>query len=304
MSKSMSKSMKKKNSNTMFNKLVNNKITLYVVALIAFILLVGHIINSQFTAILLFFLAGGVAYCFTKNMTIVLGSSIAVTTIATMSRSFFVYQEGMKEGISGEKKSELSEESETTSTETNGTGTNGKGSNGTGSNGTGTNGTGTNGTGSTGTGSNGTGSTGTGTNGTGTNGTGTNGTGSNGTGSNGTGTNGTGTNGEAPEALTQLTPALFNNIPNKDQMQKQLGKATEMEQAYDNLEKIMGKDNIQSISTDTKDLIRQQNELIKQLKTMTPALNDAMSSIGNLDFSKLTGMFNSATKTLSEMKSQ
>jgi hypothetical protein len=302
MSKSMSKSMKKKNSNTMFNKLVNNKITLYVVALIAFILLVGHIINSQFTAILLFFLAGGVAYCFTKNMTIVLGSSIAVTTIATMSRSFFVYQEGMKEGISGEKKSELSEESEeseATSTGTNGTGSNGTGSNGIGSNGKGSNGTGTNGKGSNGTGTNGKGS-----NGTGTNGTGTNGTGSNGTGTNGTGTNGTGTNGEAPEALTQLTPALFNNIPNKDQMQKQLGKATEMEQAYDNLEKIMGKDNIQSISTDTKDLIRQQNELIKQLKTMTPALNDAMSSIGNLDFSKLTGMFNSATKTLSEMKSQ
>jgi hypothetical protein len=291
MSKSMSKSMKKKNSNTMFNKLVNNKITLYVVALIAFILLVGHIINSQFTAILLFFLAGGVAYCFTKNMTIVLGSSIAVTTIATMSRSFFVYQEGMKEGIgiSGEKISELSEESETTSTETNGTGTNGTGTNGKGSNGTGSNGTGSNGTGS---------------NGTGSNGTGTNGTGTNVTGSNGTRSNGTGSNGEAPEGLTQLTPALFNNIPNKDQMQKQLGKATEMEQAYDNLEKIMGKDNIQSISTDTKDLIRQQNELIKQLKTMTPALNDAMSSIGNLDFSKLTGMFNSATKTLSEMKSQ
>jgi uncharacterized protein YoxC len=87
-------------------------------------------------------------------------------------------------------------------------------------------------------------------------------------------------------------------------MQKQLGKASEMEQAYDNLEKIMGKDNIQSISTDTKDLIKQQNELIKQLKTMTPALNDAMSSIGNLDLSKLTSMFSSATKTLSDMKAE
>ena len=85
-------------------------------------------------------------------------------------------------------------------------------------------------------------------------------------------------------------------------MQKQLGEATEMEQAYDNLEKIMGKENIQSISNETKDLIKQQNELIKQLKTMTPALNDAMSSIGNLDLSKLTNMFTSATKSLSELK--
>lgn len=258
MSKSMSKSMKKKNSNTMFNKLANNKITLYVVAIIAFIVLVGHIINSQFSAILLFFLAGGVAYCFTKNMTIVLGSSLAVTTIATMSRSIFVYQEGMKEGIDpsnnvgSSKKKDSKDEvdlKDELGLSNNNSVSNTKDSmekvslvNKPSSN--------------------------------------------------------------KSEPLTQLKPALLDNIPNKDQMQKQLGKATEMEQAYDNLEKIMGKDNIQSISTDTKDLIKQQNELIKQLKTMTPALNDAMSSIGNLDFSKLSGMFNSATQALSQLKSQ
>jgi hypothetical protein len=254
--------MKKKNSNTMFNKLANNKITLYVVAIIAFIVLVGHIINSQFSAILLFFLAGGVAYCFTKNMTIVLGSSLAVTTIATMSRSFFVYQEGMTvQAPSGEiiekiekipEKSEELEEPEESEEP-------------------GTEATGAMDTGSTRTLARGRSS---------------------------------GATGATTETLTQLKPALLDNIPNKDQMQKQLGKATEMEQAYDNLEKIMGKDNIQSISTDTKDLIKQQNELIKQLKTMTPALNDAMSSIGNLDFSKLSGMFNSATQALSQLKSQ
>jgi len=237
MSKSMNKSMKKKNSNAMFNKLVNNKITLYVVAIIALITLLGNIINSEFSAVLLFFLVGGIAYCFTKNMTIVLGSSILVTTVATMSRSFFFYQEGLVEDMSGRpmrpsktKTSETSETSEIPEI--------------------------------------------------------------------------TEPTKPAPESLTPLTPSLVNNIPNKDQMQKQLGKASEMEQAYDNLEKIMGKDNIQSISTDTKDLIKQQNELIKQLKTMTPALNDAMSSIGNLDLSKLTSMFSSATKTLSDMKAE
>jgi hypothetical protein len=242
MGKSMNKSMKKKNSNAMFNKLVNNKITLYVVAIIALITLLGNIINSEFSAVLLFFLVGGIAYCFTKNMTLVLGSSVVVTTVATMSRSFFFYQEGLVADMSGrpmrpsKTKTKTSETSETSEipeipeiTEP--------------------------------------------------------------------------TN-PAPESLTPLTPSLVNNIPNKDQMQKQLGKASEMEQAYDNLEKIMGKDNIQSISTDTKDLIKQQNELIKQLKTMTPALNDAMSSIGNLDLSKLTSMFSSATKTLSDMKAE
>uniref|UniRef100_A0A6C0D4C9 Uncharacterized protein n=1 Tax=viral metagenome TaxID=1070528 RepID=A0A6C0D4C9_9ZZZZ len=99
----------------------------------------------------------------------------------------------------------------------------------------------------------------------------------------------------------KLAPALFNT-PSKKNVEQQLGKATEVEQAYDNLEKIMGSEKINSISSETKDLIKQQNELIKQLKTMTPALNSAMSSLGNLDLNKLTGMFNSATKNLSEMK--
>jgi hypothetical protein len=75
-------------------------------------------------------------------------------------------------------------------------------------------------------------------------------------------------------------------------MTKQLGKATETEQAYDNLDKIMGSKNIQAISADTKDLIRQQNDLIKQLKSMTPALNEAMNALGGIDLSKLTNMFN------------
>jgi hypothetical protein len=101
----------------------------------------------------------------------------------------------------------------------------------------------------------------------------------------------------------KLSPALFNT-PSKKNMEQQLGKASEAEKAYDNLEKIMGTENINSISSDTKDLIKQQNDLIKQLKTMTPALNSAMASLGGLDLNKLTGMFNSATKNLSEIKDE
>ena len=244
----MRKSMKKKSSNAMFNKLVNNKITLYIVAIIAFITLIGNIMNSEVSAIFLFFLAGGVAYSFTKNMTIVLGSSIISTSVATMLSSYFVYKEGLEglEDISDPSNNNISSNKEGSSKKVRPMKKVSADEN----------------------------------------------------------IPSKTSNSDNAEALTQLTPALFNNIPNKDQMQKQLGKATEMEQAYDNLEKIMGKDNIQSISTDTKDLIKQQNELIKQLKTMTPALNDAMSSIGNLDLSKLTSMFSSATKTLSDMKAE
>ena len=106
---------------------------------------------------------------------------------------------------------------------------------------------------------------------------------------------------KAPFDNQKLNPALYNT-PSKKNVEKQLGRASEVEQAYDNLEKIMGTEKISSISSETKDLIKQQNDLIKQLKTMTPALNSAMSSLGSLDLNKLTGMFNSATKNLSEIK--
>lgn len=237
--------MKKKNSNPIFNKFTNNKIILYVVASISLLSLFGHLMYSEFSAIILFFLVGGVTYSITKNMTVVLGTAFVVTSIANMSSGIIVNKEGMKasmkKGTQEESTQEEPSEEETTEEESTQEPTQEESTQ-------------------------------------------------------------KSTNNKKQEALSQLTPALFNNIPNKQQMQKQLGQATEMEQAYDNLEKIMGKENIQSISSDTKDLIKQQNELIKQLKTMTPALNEAMSSIGNLDLSKLTSMFSSATKSLSEMK--
>lgn len=253
--------MKKKTNNTMFNntmfnKLVNNKITLYIISIIALLSLIGHVIYSEISAIILFFLVGAIAYNFTKNMTIVLASAFVVTSIASMTMNLFIYQEGMEGNDSSDNtkpkqkkvasavSSDTNNDTTTTTDTTTPTNTNSD-----------------------------------------------------------TTTDTTTDSTDDTEGLSQLTPALFNNIPNKEQMQKQLGKATETEQAYDNLEKIMGKENIQSVSTDTKDLIKQQNDLIKQLKTMTPALNDAMSSLGNLDLSKLTDMFSSATKSLSELKS-
>ena len=235
--------MKKKNYNPTFNKFANNKIILYVVASIALLSLFGHLMYSEFSAIILFFIVGGVAYSVTKNMTIVLGTAFIVTSLATLSSSLLVTKEGMKEKNTegykeGGPEPEPEPEPEPDPDPELAPKTKPK----------------------------------------------------------------TKPKPKSGDAFSPLTPALFNNIPNKQQMQKQLGEATEMEQAYDNLEKIMGKENIQSISTDTKDLIKQQNELIKQLKTMTPALNDAMSSIGNLDLSKLTNMFTSATKSLSDLK--
>jgi len=261
----LKKVMNKKifNNNLLNNKITNNRITLLIVAAIAFFSLYIHIVNSHFSAVLLFFLTGALVYGFTKNMVIVLGSAFLVTTIASMLARSFGFKEGFKEGEKNMKKPKKAKKNKASEEDGDEDGDEEA--------------------------------------------------------------DGMSENIEKalkglPAAIDEgasapkkdasgfdnkqkLSPALFNT-PSKKNMEQQLGKASEAEKAYDNLEKIMGTENINSISSDTKDLIKQQNDLIKQLKTMTPALNSAMASLGGLDLNKLTGMFNSATKNLSEIKDE
>jgi hypothetical protein len=285
--------MKKRNSKSIFNKssakkifrnkfmsnemikqkILNNKITLYLVSAISLFSLYIYITTAQLGAIILFFFVGALMYNYTKHMTIVLGTAFIVTGLASMLNSTISMQEGLgnKEGAEDidpeeevEEVEDVEEDPTTASPSASTTASTSAASK----------------------------------------------------------SNvskkpkmpkdpkmpkmpkdpSEETDPEKEAFNDKLNPALYDNIPNVKNMQKQLGKASEIEQAYDNMEKIIGKDNVQSISSETKDLIKQQNELIKQLKTMTPALNGAMASLGNIDLGKLTGMFNSATQNLTELK--
>ena len=95
----------------------------------------------------------------------------------------------------------------------------------------------------------------------------------------------------------KLNPGMYNT-PNKEQISKQLGKAGQMEKAYDNLDKMIGQEGIKSISSHTKKLVKQQNELMKDLKDITPTLNEAVGAISKLDLSKLGNMFDSVSKNM------
>ena len=90
----------------------------------------------------------------------------------------------------------------------------------------------------------------------------------------------------------KLKPGLYN-MPNKKSLEKQLGKADKIEKAYDDLEQVIGENGIKSMSNSTKELVRQQNELLKGLKHVTPALNEAMGAIGKIDLGGLTNLFKS-----------
>ena len=103
------KSRSKKN-NDLFNKLLNNKIVLYVVALIALIDVIAYIINKEFGAVIFFYLAGLIAYKFSSNMTVVLGSALIATSLVHLLKNMFGFSEGFKEGAEDSKTEETEDE--------------------------------------------------------------------------------------------------------------------------------------------------------------------------------------------------
>ena len=218
------------------NKLATNKYLLYIVALIAFLDILGYLLRKEFIAILFFYLVCLLVYCYTKNMTIVLGSGLILTSIA----HFFNFmtssvKEGMSDNENQSKKPKKeqpktekpkteqpkTEQPKTDQTKTDQTETE---------------------------------------------------------------------TAENYENKLPLKPGQLN-IPNKEQLTKQLGEADKIEKAYDNLEKVIGENGIKSMSEGTKELVQQQKELLKGLKEVTPALNEAMGAITKIDLGNLKDIF-------------
>lgn len=270
------------------NNIVKNKYVLYFVALIAFVDVLGSLMRHEFSAVLFFYLSAMIAYYYTKNMTIVLGSALLSTILARMMKNMCGVKEGLENEMDEDEMDEMDED-EIGDDEKNkvikrmklndkeakkskqGTKVESKEADikkafkKTKVN------------------------------------------------------DDTGldidvdklddVSKDASDILKtlekngvksgyqnqqKLNPGLYN-IPNKKQLEKQLGKADKMEAAYDNLEHVIGENGIKSMSNSTKELVRQQNELLKGLKDITPALHEAMGAIGKIDLGGLKSMFGSVT---------
>ena len=230
------------------NKLATNKYLLYIVALIAFLDILGYLLRKEFIAILFFYLVCLLVYCYTKNMTIVLGSGLILTSIA----HFFNFMtSSVKEGMATGKKHKhkhtgkkhkptgkkpikegeeaTEEEGEEDTDEDNQKATDEEEQE-------------------------------------------------------------EEEEKETYENKLPLKPGQLN-IPNKEQLTKQLGEADKIEKAYDNLEKVIGENGIKSMNEGTKELVQQQKELLKGLKEVTPALNEAMGAITKIDLGNLKDIF-------------
>ena len=66
--------------------------------------------------------------------------------------------------------------------------------------------------------------------------------------------------------------------------------AATMEQAYDNLQKMLGDDGIKGITSETKKLVQQQKDLMGTLNTMAPVLSTAKETLESMNMPDMAGM--------------
>ena len=88
--KSLNKSLNKKSLPKVNVKtILTNKYLLYIISLIAFLHIIGYLMNNEITTIIFFFLIGSIIYTKNKNMTVVLGLSLISVMILKCLQKMF-----------------------------------------------------------------------------------------------------------------------------------------------------------------------------------------------------------------------
>ena len=107
------------------------------------------------------------------------------------------------------------------------------------------------------------------------------------------------------DGVCQERTGFKNNVPpskpaavnNNDEVEVDV--AAQMEDAYVNLNKMMGDGAMKSMASETKKLVNQQQDLMNTLHSMTPTLNKAKETLDNLelpDMEQMTGILKNFTK--------
>jgi len=93
-------------------------------------------------------------------------------------------------------------------------------------------------------------------------------------------------NSSSAASIHGVVPESFEvGAKNKTQMGSRIDYSSTVEQAYDNLDKILGSDGIQRLTGDTQKLMEQQMKLAEAMKNMGPLLENANSMLNTINTS-------------------
>jgi len=98
----------------------------------------------------------------------------------------------------------------------------------------------------------------------------------------GTEVDGTEVDGTEVDGTEVVTPILQENENDTPMI---IDDSATIQASYDNLQKFLDSPGFNKLTDETHKLAKSQDKLMKSLATLTPVLNDAKASIGNLDLS-------------------
>jgi hypothetical protein len=82
----------------------------------------------------------------------------------------------------------------------------------------------------------------------------------------------------------------MNVMSNKTRNRTRIDYASTIEDAYDDLNKILGSDGIKNLTNDTQNLMQQQMQLAEAMNNMAPLMENAQNMLKGLDMSNLSGL--------------
>jgi hypothetical protein len=102
------------------------------------------------------------------------------------------------------------------------------------------------------------------------------------------------------DKCAKVKSSFQNNVPpsspatvdeeTDDSIGDRIDYAATMEQAYNNLQKMLGEDGMNSITQETKKLVSQQKDLMGTLNQMAPILNNAKETLSGLNLDDMGNM--------------
>ena len=98
------------------------------------------------------------------------------------------------------------------------------------------------------------------------------------------------------------SPAPATESEEDEEIGKRIDYAATLEQAYDNLQNVLGTKGMQGLTEETQKLISQQSSLMKTLNTMSPVLQNAKSTLEKFDISKMSAGLGKLTNLISGKK--